>query len=157
MHTTEPEGEIRAELYQRSELPPPAQRQVDSVYERLDTLADQGQLASVTREEWAKRTPVDDCRAEQRDRYLALTSWARENGVRLTPFFQTRECFSPAVGDYTDWLVFPAFCLAVYEGDSLSAVYPHADGDETRTVQDGFEALRFDEATETEPEPTPAD
>jgi hypothetical protein len=157
MHTSEFEGDIRAELYQRCELPPPTQRQVNSVYDQLDSLAEEGRLSSVTRAEWVKRTPVGDCPAEQRDRYLAFTDWARENGVQLTPFFQTRECFSPAVSDYTDWLVFPASCLAVYDGDSLSAVYPHADGDETRTVQNGVEALRLEESTATRTEPTPAD
>ena len=35
----------------------------------------------------------------------------------------------------------PAFCLAVYEDGTLSAVYPYADGAETHTVEDGVDAL----------------
>jgi hypothetical protein len=151
MHTNEREGEIRVELYERSELPPPARRQVDAVHSRLDTLAEKGELSTVTREDWVKRTPLHDCDAELRDTYLTFSSWATENDVRLTPFFQTRECFSPSVEDYTDWLVFPAFCLAVYEDGSLSAVYPHADEEETQTVQDGVESLLLDEKGEVAP------
>jgi hypothetical protein len=157
MHANQREGEIRVELYERCEMPPPAQRQVDGVHRQLETLAEEGELATVAREEWTKRTPVNDCDADLRDTYLTFTNWASENDVQLTPFFQTRECFSPSVKDFTDWLVFPAFCLAIYEGDELAAVYPHTDGEETKTVQDGVETLQSEDADETAPEPAPAD
>lgn len=38
------------------------------------------------------------------------------------------------------WVV-PLVTLAVYEGDRLEAVYPHADGDCVRTVDDGLATL----------------
>lgn len=146
MHTSELEGGIRVELYERSELPPPAEQQVDAVHSRLVALAEQGDVESVDRSEWVKKTPLDGCDPDLRDTYLSFTNWARETGTRLTPFFQTRECFTPDEEDYTDWLVLPAFCLAIYEGDSLSAVYPHADETETQTVQDGVQTLLVDDS-----------
>ena len=157
MHTSEREGGIRVELYERRELPPPAQTQVDEVHHQLDALADQGTIAAVERAEWVKRTPVDDCNHELRDTYLSFTTWARESGTRLTPFFQTRECFTPDEGEHTDWLVLPAFCLAVYEGDTLSAVYPHADEQGTRTVQDGVQALLVEDPEDGAPKTVAAD
>lgn len=38
------------------------------------------------------------------------------------------------------WVV-PLLTLAVYEEDELEAVYPHADGDRVRTVDDGLATL----------------
>lgn len=157
MHTTDREGTVRAVLYERRELPPPAEDRADSVFEMLQTLAENGVLETADREKWVKRTPVDDCDGDLRDTYLSFTSWADQNGAMLTPFFQTRECFSPEEGRHTDWLVMPAFCLAIYEGDSVSAVYPHSADSETYTVGDGIEALKLGELDVTKPEPAPAD
>lgn len=157
MHTSEREGGIRVELYERRELPPPAQAQVDEVHHRLDALADQGAIASVERAEWVKRTPIDDCNPKLRDTYLSFTTWARDSDAQLTPFFQTRECFTPDEGEHTDWLVLPAFCLAVYQGEELSAVYPHADEQGTRTVQDGVQALLVEDSEDGAPTTVAAD
>lgn len=157
MHTTDREGDVSAVLFERRELPPPAQERADSVYERLRPLAAAGELGSIDRVEWVKRTPVDACDCDVRDTYLEFSSWASEQGVRLSPFFDTRKCFTPEERDYTDWLVMPAFSLVVYEGDSVSAVYPHADDEESRTVMDGLARLEAAAADATAPEPTPAD
>lgn len=156
MSRNEQGGGFRVEFYERTELPPPAQEQADDVYRQLDALAEGGELSAVHRESWVKRIPVEKCASDLRDTYLSFNSWATENGLRLTPFFQTRECFRAEVGDYTNWLVFPAFCLAIYEGETLTAVYPHADEDRTRTVQDGVDSLREGE-TGTAPEAALAD
>jgi hypothetical protein len=48
---------------------------------------------------------------------------------------------APATSGWRDWLVTPAICLAVYEDDELSVVYPHTDGPETYTVENGLEML----------------
>ena len=157
MHTSEREGEIRVELYERSELPPPAVEQVDGVHRRLEQLADVELIADVEREEWVKRVRVGECDPSLRDTYLSFTAWANAAGARLTPFFQTRECFTPEEKDYTDWLVMPAFCLAIYEDGELSAVYPHADENGTHTVQDGVESLVAEDVDGTKTEPVLAD
>lgn len=52
-------------------------------------------------------------------------------------------------GEMDDWLVFPALCLALYEDGSLAAVFPHADGDDYRSVSDGLDELaRADPASD---------
>jgi len=150
MQIIDDEGDVDIVLYERRELPPPATERVTAVYERLESLVDAGHIDSVSREEWVKRTPLDDCDDDIRDTYLSFTSWANRRGGRLTPFFQTRKCFTPAEGEHTDWLVLPAFCLAVYGDDGVSAVYPHADDSDTHTVEDGLQAL----LTETDEETT---
>jgi hypothetical protein len=40
-----------------------------------------------------------------------------------------------------DWIVLPAITVAIYENGDLAAVYPHADGDDYRSVADGLTAL----------------
>mgnify|MGYP000182787049 FL=1 len=157
MNTNERTEGVRIELYERRELPPPARDQVDDVYAELVALVERGEIETVNRQQWAKRMPIADCDATLRDTYLAFSDWATEHGVRLTPFFQTRECFSPAEQAYTDWLVLPAFCLAVYENQTLSAVYPHGDDTDTKTVRDGVRSLAADGGDETEPELAAAD
>ncbi len=157
MHTNTYEGDIEVVLFERGELPPPAERQATAVYERLESLVEAGHIDSVSRETWVKRTPLDDCDGDLRDTYLSFESWAEETGVSLQPFFQTRECFTPSEGEHTDWLVMPAFCVAVYAETDLSAVYPHADGNDTQTVEDGLQALLDEASGDTTPEPLAAD
>lgn len=157
MHTDEREGAIEVVLYEREELPPPATERAEHVYERLGELEALGHVDAVSRETWVKRTPIRDCDRELQDTYLSFTSWADRRGVRLTPFFQTRECFSPAEGEHTDWLVTPAFCLGVYDDEGVTAVYPHADDMTSKTVEDGLKALLGDELDETASEPLAAD
>lgn len=144
MQSQECEGGVTVELYVRSELPPPARDQADAVYDQLTDLEDQGLLTDVSRASWAKRVPVDEAAEQFRDTYLTFLDWANSEGVRLRPFFQTRECFSDEHGEMRDCLVVPAFCLAIYEEGDLSAVYPHGDDANTYTVQDGLQSLQSD-------------
>jgi hypothetical protein len=141
MHSNKSEGIVEVVLYERSELPPPAEDRADAVHERLEELAEGGHVDDVQREEWVKRTPIADCDDDLQDTYLSFTSWAEDEGVHLTPFFQTRECFSPDAGEHTDWLVMPAFCLGIYDEDGVAAVYPHNDDTGAKTVEDGLQAL----------------
>lgn len=157
MHTTQREGDVNVVLYERTELPPPTAERAQHVYERLEELAERGHIESVTREEWVKRAPVANCDEALRDTYLSFTAWADEEDVRLTPFFQTRECFTPEAGEHTDWLVMPAFCLGVYDEDGVSAVYPHASDAGTHTVEDGLQALFGEGTGERTAEPLAAD
>jgi hypothetical protein len=157
MYTSDREGGIEVVLYERSELPPPAAQRATAVCERLESFADGGHIDGVTREQWVKRMPLGDADEDLRDTYLRFTSWADENGVRLTPYFQIRQCFTPEAGEHTDWLVMPAFCLAVYDDDGVSAVYPHTDDSGAQTVEDGLQALLGETAGDTAVEPQAAD
>ena len=157
MHSNKREGSVEVVLYERRELPPPARDRADAVYERLAELQERGHIDDVSREQWVKRTPVDDCDEAVQDTYLSFTAWADEEGVRLTPFFQTRECFSPSAGEHTDWLVMPAFCLGIYDDTDVAAVYPHNGEAGEETVEDGLQALLGDDLADGSPEALAAD
>jgi hypothetical protein len=141
MYAPQPTTDVAVEFHVRSELPPPAEHRATQVYEGLTVLAAEGALDRLDRSTWPNRMPVEDPRPELRDAYLAYTRFAETQDKSLAPFFQTRECYTPEYGGWTDWLVLPAMCLAVYENDELAAVYPHTDGQETYTVQEGLELL----------------
>jgi len=151
---TDPEGVVSVELYVRSELPPPARDQADAVYRRL---VESGRLGNLDRTEWPKRVPVDGCDTAVRDAYLSFVEWATERGVSLRPFFATRECYCEDEGGMVDWLVVPAFCLTIYEGERVSAVYPHADATDSYTVHDGVDALETEILPNPDQSPASAD
>jgi hypothetical protein len=142
MTPTERRGDRRVVLSLRETLPEPAARQRDRLADRLRELEAAGRVDSFEVTTCPKRIrreePAD---VAARDRYLTFSRWARDRGVRLGPFFATRECYAADTGELCDWIVFPAITLAVYDEGDLVAVYPHADGDDYRSVADGLSAL----------------
>lgn len=141
MYAPKTDRDVTVEFHVRSELPPPAEARAAQVYEGLSVLSGQGAIDGLERSRWPARVPIENAESSLRDAYLQFQGWAEEHDASLTPFFQTRECYTPDCGGWTDWLVLPAMCLAVFEDGQVSAVYPHADGSETHTVQDGLDAL----------------
>ncbi|QLH83523.1 HTH domain-containing protein [Halosimplex pelagicum] len=145
MTPTERRGDRRVVLSLRETLPEPAARQRDRLAERLRELEAAGQVDSFEVTTCPKRIRREDpADVAARDRYLAFSRWARDRGARLRPFFATRECYAADTGELCDWLVFPAITLAVYDDGDLVAVYPHAVGEEYRSVADGLSALAGD-------------
>jgi len=142
MTPTERTGDRRVELFVRDGLPEPAARQCDRLRERLTDLEAEGAVASATAFTWDKRVERGDpVKTKARDRYVAFEAWAADRGVSLRPFFGTRECYSMETGERGEWIVYPALCLAVFEDGDLVSVFPHADGDDYRSVLDGLDAL----------------
>lgn len=147
-------GKLRVRLFVRKTLPRPARERVAEVRSRLKRLADTGRICEVDVSHWEKRIQYPGpANSRGRDRYNEFTAWAREQDVSLRPFFDTRTCYSMETGQRSEWLVFPALCLAVYEDDILTGVYPHADGDRRRSVSDCLELLAEGTADRTTGEP----
>lgn len=142
MAPTERTGKRRAAVYVRESLPEPAARQRDSLRTRLRELEAEGAVDAFDVFDCPKRirreSPTD---TDARDRFVEFAQWARDSGVSLRPSFGTRECYAMDTGEKSEWIVFPAVSLAVYEDGDLAAVYPHADGGDYRSVADGLTAL----------------
>lgn len=134
-----PTGTRRIELFVREELPEPTRERTRSLRMALQDLAENDVVESVSVTTWEKRSRIDSDDADAP--YVSFREWAGEADVTLSPFFDTRTCYSVETGYRHEYRVVPAFCLAVYEGDALTAVYPHRD-DRPRSVMDGIEALR---------------
>lgn len=149
MPATERTGDVRATLFVRDSLPTQATRSSQTIIARLERLEADGLLEACSVTSWAKRLPLDGDEADgQRDRYNEFCDWARERGVRLTPCFDTRECYSMETGKKRTELVFPAICLAVYEDGDLETVAPYVDGSETVTVTDCLDRIAEGSAEE---------
>lgn len=112
---------------------------------RLHRLADAGTLASVNVDVWGGHA-VTESLTDHDDAAAAAVvpdfeRWAEEHGYTLAPAFACRERGSMLDDETREVWVVPLVTLAVYEGDRLEAVYPHADGDRVRTVDDGLATL----------------
>jgi len=89
---------------------------------------------------WDKRVPVDaDC--PERSRYDEFVTWATDAGATLSPFFDTRLCYSWETGEKRTDLVMPALCVAVYEDDELVRVAPFAREGTPRSIEDCLDDL----------------
>lgn len=144
MPPTDRKEATRAELFVRGDLPAPVQRRQENVVSRLDALVASGALDEYSVSSWAKRVPFDadaDAGRTERDRFSQFDEWARATGVRLTPFFDARECYSWTTGERRTELVLPAVCLALYDGDDLVCVVPCADESDSVSVTDCLDRL----------------
>jgi hypothetical protein len=142
MSQTDYPGERRAVLYVRSDLPAPSEKRRTAVETQLQELTCKGVLDESETRAWKKRVPVESggpCR--ERDLYNEFADWARDAGVCLAPFFDTRRCYSTETGDRQKELVLPALCLTVYEDGELVQVAPFASGGRTESVEDCLDRL----------------
>ncbi|WP_225334213.1 HTH domain-containing protein [Halomicrobium urmianum] len=134
---------VRAELYVREDLPKPVQNCRRRCVAHLERLVAAGALDGFDVTSWAKRVPLGDGDAPstERDCFNEFSAWAREAGVRLAPFFDTRLCYSMETGQKRRELVTPAVCLALYDGDGLRQVAPYATDEGTTTVSECLDDL----------------
>lgn len=110
---------------------------------RLHRLTDVGTLTSVDVDVWGSHAVTDsmsDHDAPSIEDVFDYERWAEERGYSLAPAFARRESGS-MIDDSREVTVVPLMTLAVYDGDRLRAVYPHADGERVRTIADGLETL----------------
>jgi hypothetical protein len=138
-HSAEPE----LTLYLREGTAGPARARQDAARERARQLVDNGVAADLDVETWETKVAADRTARENEqalDAFNDFSDWARRQDVRLYPAFQTRECYSWEDGDRYTALVLPVMCLAITEGETLDAVYPHID-EETYSVFDGLAIL----------------
>jgi len=147
-------GQRRVELVVRDDLSKPTQRRLERLSARLDQLVAASKIDSYTLSHWSKHQSLD----AMESRYPSFREWARTAGVRLSPGFDSRACYSMETGVCEESLIVPVACLAVYDGETIDAVYPHV-GAEPRTVEDGLDALSesLSESSHPSAEPGTAD
>lgn len=141
-------GERRATLYARGDLPGPATDRRNTVAHELADIAASGSLDVFDVVHWAKRVPAEGQPAQERSLAAEFRTWADEEGVQLAPCFDTRRCYGQQTGEKREELVMPVLCLAVYEGEALVEVAPHAEDGEIVTVADCLARLSADSTRE---------
>lgn len=140
----------RAELFVRADLPRPSECRRTAVEQRLQHLECAGVLDQYGTTAWKKRVPVADEDCPERGRYEEFRDWAADAGATLSPFFDTRLCYSWATGEKRTELVMPALCLTIYEDGELVQVAPFARGGTTHSIEECLDDLEAGRA----PRPT---
>ena len=141
MPNTECPQSRRAELFVRADLPTPSEKRRTAVENRLQRLRCAGAIESFETTVWQKRVPVGDEECPERGRYEEFRDWATEAGATLSPFFDTRLCYSWETGKKRTDLVMPALCLALYEDDELVQLAPFARGGTPHAIEECLDDL----------------
>lgn len=127
-------------LYRRRAIPEPVAKRVTAIYDRVVSSFDEYPL-EVTQTSWPTACQHHNLDGNLEYTYRTVTEWAEEYGCQLSPFFTVRKRYSPAHERYTDCLWFPVCALALYEYESLEAVFPHRRDSTTQTIEDGIDWL----------------
>lgn len=145
----------RIELRVRHAVQPPVQDRIAEVRAQLGQLAATGDIAAVDVEVWGNCIDLDPANqsTDGYQTYIEFAEWAAEKGYKLGPAFRLHRR-SSLISD-EDYLVVtvPLVSLALYENETVRAVYPHTRGDEVKTITDGLRELR-DEVRTPDPGPT---
>ncbi|WP_349674914.1 HTH domain-containing protein [Haloarcula sp. JP-L23] len=150
---TEPKGQAErvetgthVELWLRGNPPACVRDAQEEAYERLQRLKRAGRIPSVTSHVWepietTPRATDPEHTAVYRETISEFRDWANERGYSLCPGFQTRDMTPMLADESREEIVPPILCLAVYVDDTLTTVFPHADGECVHTVTDGLDRL----------------
>ncbi|MFB6179503.1 MAG: HTH domain-containing protein [Halorientalis sp.] len=146
---------IRATLYLRDSVPMPAMIEQQRVLGRLRTLTTAGVLDEFEVEEWPTRVTMETTEtAPALALYDGFVNWAHDHGATINPAFGRHDCHSRYTHTRYTTTVFPVMCLAVYEDETLRAVYPHAHDRRSVSVMDGLAMLESDSWREELESPT---
>lgn len=137
----------RAVLRVRSLAPHGINGTQTEIIERLQRLDTDGSISELDVDVWGTsmgmgravgRNPSD-----VRETIAEFEQWADEHGCTLRPAFErrTHRCLESDGADPETVVVLPLFCLGVYDGTTVTAVYPHIDDETVHTIHDGVEAL----------------
>lgn len=127
------------------------------VIDRLQMLAEDGSIDEFDVDSWGRSmgiTQTDNPNpAAKRELVVEFKRWADQHGCTLRPAFSWRSADEASEQKPSAEIITPLITLAVYTGEELQAVYPHANEDEegVQTVHDGIEAL---ELMTTDAQPT---
>ncbi|WP_254535952.1 HTH domain-containing protein [Halomarina litorea] len=134
------------ELWVRGRSPYCVRDAEEETGDRLRRLVEGGAIDSFAVRQWTdvgsgtRTGGVADVATSHR-KVVEFEAWANDRGYRLSPGFRTHELQSMVGHSVRRKLVSPVLCLAVYDGDTLDAVFPHADEGDVHTVADGLGRL----------------
>ena len=145
--------DLTVQVYVRPEL---LLEPVDSKIETLQTLEAEGVIDGLVLHYWPSKVELsaDPPHSEAIDAYERFEMWADANDVEISPPFSVRTRSSEITGEERTVLSTPVVCLAIYEAGRLVGVYPHSDGDRTRSVGEAIAAIRTGQLPAKRPEPT---
>lgn len=145
-------GTLRVVLWLRSLAPHGTNETQTAVIDRLRRIEADDRIADLDVGVWGRSMglsqPIGRDPSGVREAVAEFERWAAEHDRTLRPAFGRRD-----VGEGR--VVLPLLCLAVYEAETVRAVYPHVDGEEVRTIHDGVEELESMTTESSDPDRTP--
>lgn len=126
---------VRAEIHHRPAVS--GSGYVRRVEEILDEVREAGSVGTVEEYAWSPEEPAS-AGSMAFEKYRVFTEWADRNGVSVEPPFEVRKRDSRLLEESGEVLLTPVVCLAVYFDDTLLAVFPHTEDDETVSVDEGL-------------------
>lgn len=120
---------------------------VEERVERAQALEGGDLVDTVVVRSWPETVRLDDDgpHREVVEEFRRFEEWADRRGVTVRPPFETRTRASMVEDDGVEVLVTPVLCLALYREERLVSVFPHADGEESYTVEDALDRLEADQ------------
>ncbi|WP_299265956.1 HTH domain-containing protein [Halorientalis sp.] len=149
--TTEATSErVTVDLHVRSLTPRAGHGRQEVVIERLERLADTGQIHEFSVQLWGRQVSLSTAAARTDagqnvlDRVEQFRDWAADTDRSISSFFETRRISSEMTEESYVALVLPMFTLAEYHDDDLAYVAPCSDGDGVCTVTDRLDTLEHE-------------
>jgi hypothetical protein len=133
----------RAAVYVRSPAPAATEQRQETVLARLQSLRTAGVLEDFSVTDWVRQAIDGDPALPT---VADLQAWADDHGVSLAPAFDSHDRHNWYTGIDDAVTALPVVCLALYEDDELTAVYPHVCDRGPRSVADGMEQLEAEAA-----------
>lgn len=116
---------------------------IDETLARLERLDESGRIDAVEIRTWPAEVPVDSPRSDPSvlDVYRTFVVWAERADASIDPPFTARTKHSRTTDETRTVLSTPVLSLAVYEDETLRAVYPHEDETGIHTVGQAVDAI----------------
>lgn len=134
-------------LFVRADPELGCEEQKQQVVDRLDELEADGRIDDYHLNVWTKAIriagPLEGTTYYRRvfGHFTEFQRWAVEESVALKSAFNVEEVDCEITDASYRVLSLPSICLAVYEDGELCGVYPHVDGDTTRTIRHCLDRL----------------
>lgn len=142
------EEAITVTVHLRSAPSTPAANRQQSVVSRLEDLAASGVIPEIGIERWSAKVtmPVADADSDAGalELFEEFETVADEAGVRLDPFFETRENVGGllSAGPPASKIVaFPVICITIRRDETLTGLYPCWNDGEHQSIEYCLDAL----------------
>lgn len=139
---------VSVTVHLRSAPATPAASRQEAVVTRLRELASAGAIPDVGIERWSAQVtmPVADADSDAGavDLFEEFETVADEAGVRLAPFFETKEAVGGLLSagpTASKILAFPVVCITIRREETLTGLYPCWKDGEHHSVEDCIDAL----------------
>lgn len=138
------------ELRVRNFTPLGAHDRQDVVVARLQNLTDARQIRGYSVSSWSKSLSISPdenlsrAATDSLETVREFEAWAANNGHSLEPGFRRRKLTSFMTERTREVIEVPIVCLAVYNDETLRAVYPYSASGTVYTVADGLDALEIE-------------